>query len=562
MALFRDIHELIIQNLTSRSDRKWQEEVFMREELYKTAFDIENLILNVYSKEYVTLLKKYLQTMLRYSCLNFFRFYASEQSRDLRSLLQSKFKKMLKNRKVSWGFEENFRKFDFSLPFIQFEIENFSENFGDFELAQSFRKNAHAYLKVGFEKINQKNGTSGKYKALIKAQIKGLYTKLKKAFIWKDCKKIKNIGTYRIYITSMIKDIILFYSGPDSGSRPSIGEQRAKPAQSIVEKCAFSDLVVEMVTESLKKKKSIPKIFHKSVVNLLIMGHLFQFEMKILKNLIQIMAIHEQCIGGLRDALVEHYSQNKRFSFLYQLEMTYTVIDHLLSHFFAIVGVIYDKKISNGLENLLLNLKLIFNQIKSKSSSILIGKQEKKKIFGKLELSVTILDFLLFYTKEGGPNFSALTKLNLKHNMIRVIMKLQEVVQNMNFDWSVIDSPQFQNLNRLCHLKLSVYFYHTKNPKLTRDQFKEISFRFWQRSQGNSYFFRNLIRNEKRFRLKKNHLKVLLSFENQDKFDRKQIMIQFVQEIVNLYRKLPRDNLPGYLLHREHFKTSVKVSVA
>lgn len=149
LILFKCVHDLVVPNLTEKSNRKWQEEIFMREELYKTAFDIENLILSVFSNEYVKILGKFLRIMLRFSCLNFFSFYISiKKKTDLKNVLQSSFKEILNFQKVKWSSQQTFKIFNFNLPFIQIELEKFNQNLKETELLNLFKKNAEIYLKV------------------------------------------------------------------------------------------------------------------------------------------------------------------------------------------------------------------------------------------------------------------------------------------------------------------------------------------------------------------------------------------------------------------------------
>lgn len=394
----------------------------------------------------------------------------------------------------------------------------------------------------------------------IKSVMKQLSKKLKKSVLWEDCKKLKKMKSYKFYMKNMIRDILLFYS--DSSPKHSqVGpKNRDRPGESIHSKCAFTEMIIAMVTRSLDQKKSIPKMFHKNLINVFAMGHFFKFEMNRLKELVNVMSSDEECLAKLEASLVEQYSENRKYSFLNQMEMTFLVVEHLLNHFFVIIDVLYQQKNENVLQILIVNLKLIFNQIKNKNSIILMTKQNKKKIFSKLEFCIYMLDFLIYYIKEEQPNFPSLIQLNFRNSLYKMILKFDRIIQKMNVNFSVIESPQFQNLNRVCHLKLSVYIYNIKNQRLSEEDFRSVTLRFWQRSQGNSYFFRNLIKNEKRFKLKKNKIQSFLSFEGQTEQERKQIMSHFVQEIVNLYQSLPQSNLPGYFLHQKHFKLGLKVN--
>ena len=156
MGLYMSLHEMVIKELDYDINKQWESHLFKKKELYITTFDIEQLILNIFSDEYIKLLNKFLKIMIKYSCIYFTKFYSTIPNKRLKKMLFNSFSKTLQNQKQKKIlFIEQSKILDFKLPFIQYKIDCFIEDFKFIELEKLLKDLSDYYRIVSdlFKKI-------------------------------------------------------------------------------------------------------------------------------------------------------------------------------------------------------------------------------------------------------------------------------------------------------------------------------------------------------------------------------------------------------------------------
>ena len=148
------LHQIVIKNLDTVKDTKWERELFTQEQLYISSFDIVQVILNIYSDEYIKKMNKILRVLIRYSCVFYLDFYSNLGNEPLKRILHRSFmNRLLKFQSEKVRSSEQETIFNMKIPFILFKIQAVLAEFGKIDLGPQLRGYAHSFKKVGLRPL-------------------------------------------------------------------------------------------------------------------------------------------------------------------------------------------------------------------------------------------------------------------------------------------------------------------------------------------------------------------------------------------------------------------------
>lgn len=553
-SLFMVLHRLVVKSLTAASSRQWEVEVFRKKELYTTAFDVENLLLNVFSNEYVFVLSKFLRALLRHSALHFFAFFQSPAAEALRPLTQRVFAKELDSLGHCRGAGLPAESLAFRLPFVRPRLERFAQKVRESGAQRLFREKARLLGEAPRDKGARERVAArlGELQAALGKTVAGLAHSLEKSRLWRDVRKERRVPVFGRYMETLLRDALLFYSRHRSSLQGLCGPRAEEEAE-----CRFLEVVREAVLGDLRGREQVPQHFSARLAHVFLMGECFELEMNVCANLVQAAAADQTCFAALKRALVTGFAKEGRRSLFSEVEMALTVAETLLGFFFRLVKGLFHRKEGPQVQDLLANLQRLL-ELLACQSRLPLAKKRKSKLISKLEVGARLLEFLVFCFENALPLWDFFSGLSFEGSLSKLLLALDRLFAQTELGQAA-GCPQFQNLNRVCHAKLSVYFYQTRRPRLGTQDFAALSLRFWRRARHNGYFFRSLVANERRFKMRSGKLELQLAFRNQDKLERRQFLAQLTTAFVRAFRELSPEKRAEHFLRAKDFKADREV---
>lgn len=103
-------------------------DLFRRKELYMTSFDVEQLILNVFSENYINSMHKIMKILFQYSSVYFISHFPNIDSQELKYFYKRIFEKMI-NEYKSYSSSKfvNLKLINFHVPFILPKFEEINK---------------------------------------------------------------------------------------------------------------------------------------------------------------------------------------------------------------------------------------------------------------------------------------------------------------------------------------------------------------------------------------------------------------------------------------------------
>lgn len=206
MEVFEGIHDIVTKQLLRVTKTKWEDRLFEREELYRTSFDVEQLILNVFSENYIHSLHQVLSVIFEHSSVYFLRFFSMIPSSGLKNYLTRGFLAQIK------GFRHSERSnfvhlklVNFRLPFILPRFEGVAKQVES--LRDDFRSNLRS--------LAQFRGDQQKFDEQVSAW-NAKYQSFQNCIYGSGIYEIENTDLgprhKRLYFDYLLRDLALYFT--------------------------------------------------------------------------------------------------------------------------------------------------------------------------------------------------------------------------------------------------------------------------------------------------------------------------------------------------------------